>query len=380
MLQIKRFFSPSQSSYFLLGPRGTGKTTLLKNTYKNALYIDLLLAANFVNYSNNPDRLIDFVAANPHKQIVIIDEIQQVPELLSVIHYLIENNKNLQFILTGSSARKLKKENINLLGGRAIPKYMHPFLASELKKHFQLDDALKYGLLPVIFTSTNKKEQLDAYINLYLKEEIQMEGLTRNIGNFTKFLEIISFSHGSILNISNIAREAKIDRKVTASYLQILEDLLLSYRLNVFVKRAKRNLVSMPKFYFFDTGVYNFLRPKGQLDRPEEIAGMALEGLVLQNIYAYLDSQNIDANVFYWKTKSGVEVDFIVYGQDCFIALEVKNAASLRKNQLKGLKAFKQDYPEAKSYLLYRGAEQILIDDILAIPIEKFLVDIEQYL
>jgi len=234
-----RYFKTSQQSYFLFGPRGTGKSTFLKNNYPDALWIDLLKPDIFRTYSARPERIIDLVHGNPDKKVVIVDEIQKMPELLSAVHSLIEEKKDKQFIITGSSARKLKQTGINLLAGRLVLKTFHPFLLSELNNDISLDVILKFGLLPIVISSTSPKDTLEAYVSLYVKEEVQQESLVRNIGNFSRFLEAISFSHGSILNISNVARECEIERKVVEGYIKILEDILLAFRLPVFSKRAK---------------------------------------------------------------------------------------------------------------------------------------------
>lgn len=380
MEHIKRRTAVSNHHFFLLGPRGTGKSTLLKHNIKDALYIDLLLPDKFREYSSKPERLIEIVDAYPEKQDVIIDEIQKVPELLSVIHALIERKDNRRYIMTGSSARKLKKQSTNLLAGRAYKKIMHPFSAMELDTLFNLEDALQFGLLPVIVASENKKEALKAYVDLYIREEVMMEGLTRNIGNFTRFLEAISFSHGSVLNITNVAKDCGIGRKVVESYTAILYDLMIADKLEVFTKKAKRHLVSHPKFYFFDTGLYRELRPKGPLDIPEEIHGAALEGLILQNMRAELDFIDPSTEIFFWRTKSGSEIDFIVYGEKFFTAIEVKNSKTIRPNDLRALKAFREDYPESEAILIYRGQERIKRDGILILPAEDFLLDVTTFL
>ena len=370
---------PTQS-FFLFGPRGTGKSTLLKQSFPSALYIDLLLNSEYMNYLNDPDRLIYFVKANPEPRIIIIDEIQRIPALLPVVHHLMEADKSLTFILTGSSARKLKKESANLLGGRAMLKRMYPFTAYELGAFFDLSKALSHGLIPVIMSSDDSIQQMDAYVSLYLKEEIQMEGLTRNIGNFSRFLEAISFSHGSVINISNISRECAVERKVIESYINILEDLLLSVRLPIFSKRAKRVLVSHPKFYFFDTGIYKALRPRGPLDKPEEIDGAGLEGLVHQNLAAYIDNVLPNHQLFFWRTKAGLEIDFIIYGDRKFLAIEVKNAKKVNSYDLNAFRSFKEDYPMAECICIYRGEEKIYRNDVLLIPAKDFLVHIDKYL
>ncbi|MCL5674488.1 MAG: AAA family ATPase [Candidatus Omnitrophica bacterium] len=373
---IPRIFNLPAQSFFLFGPRGTGKTTLLRQKYPDALWIDLLEPDIFRSYSAYPERLKEIVLANPDKKAVVIDEIQKVPELLSVIHSLIEKKIKVQFILTGSSSRKIKRAGVDLLAGRVIKKTLHPFMAIELGKKFNLNSALKYGLLPVVVSAQDPDSVLKSYIALYIKEEVQMEGLVRNIGAFSRFLEIISFSHGSVLNISNVARDCEIERKVVEGYTSILEDLLLSFRLPIFTKRAKRKVVSHPKFYFFDAGVYRSLRPAGPLDKPEEIDGRALEGLVAQHIIAW-NSYTGDRNkIYYWRTQSGSEIDFIVYGENVFWAIEVKNTVRIRPEDLKALKSFKSDYPESSVFLLYRGKEKIKKGEILCLPSDEFMMEL----
>lgn len=370
---IPRFFKPPSDSYFLFGPRSVGKTTFLKQNYSNALWIDLLLPDTFRTFSAKPERLIEMVLGNPHKKTIIVDEVQKVPEILNAVHSLVEDKKNLQFILTGSSARKLKKSSTDLLAGRLLLKRMYPFIISELAEIPDLSHILKYGLLPIVTFSEHPGEVLDAYINLYIREEVQMEGMVRNIGNFSRFLEAISFSHASMLNISNVARECEVERKVVENYISILEDILLAYRLPVFSKKAKRNLAKHPKFYFFDAGVFYTLRPKGPLDRPQEINGAALEGLVLQHLKAWNDYKNRPFNIYFWRSKGGLEVDFILYGKDGIFAIEVKNSTHIHKNDIKSLTEFKKDYPAAQMLLLYRGKENIRIRDVFCMPCKSFL-------
>ena len=379
-MSVKRDFSFPDNSFFLFGPRGTGKSTILKETFKDALYIDLLDNEEFRIYSAYPEKIGEVVAANKEKRVVIVDEIQKVPDLLSQIHLLIETYKDKLFIMTGSSARKLKKKGTNLLAGRAYKKTMHPFTASELGDDFNLAEALEFGLIPVVYDSADKKDALNAYVNLYVREEVMMEGLTRNVGNFSRFLEAVSFSHGCQVNISNIARECQIERKTFESYINILEDLMIAERIPVFTKKARRNLAVHPKFYFFDTGLYKKLRPSGPLDRVEEIGGPALEGLVCQHIKAYLENKGVDAQLFFWRTKSGSEVDFVIYGKDIFSAIEVKSSANLRPKDFNGLKAFGEDYPISKKIMLYMGKNKLLKNNILMIPVEEFLRNLESFL
>jgi len=252
-------------------------------------------------------------------------------------------------------------------------KHMHPFIAAELKNEFDMKKALKHGTIPLVLDSNNPSASLQAYIDLYIREEVQMEGLTRNVGNFARFLESVNFSHGCVLTISNIARECGVERKTVEGYLHILEDLLLAYRLPVFTKRAKRATVQHSKFYFFDTGIYTALRPSGPLDRPEEKAGPALEGLVAQHLKVWIDYRHPESGLFYWRTSAGSEVDFVVYGKDLFRAIEVKHADTIHPKDLHGLKAFGEDYPEAERILLYQGREKLLRDGIMIEPCKNFL-------
>ena len=377
MTILTRLFNEPEQSFFLFGPRGTGKSTLLKTKYPDALWIDLLKPDSLRHYLSYPEKLYELINGNPNQNVIIIDEIQKAPALLSIVHKIIEEKQKKQFILTGSSSRKLKHTGADLLGGRALKRTLHPFMATELGHYFNLSHALKNGLLPLLFESNNPDDQLNAYINLYLQEEIQAEGLVRHIENFSRFLEAISFSHGSLLNITNIARECEVKRKTVENYIDILEELLLAFHLPVFSKRAQRELSTQPKFYLFDAGVFSALRPKGPLDRKEEIDGAALEGLIAQHLRAWNDYSDKKCSLHFWRTRSGLEVDFIIYGEHTFCAIEVKNAKRIYSQDIKSLKAFLKDYPIATALLLYRGSERIEIDNILCMPCDEFLINLK---
>lgn len=374
MEKVSRIFEFPKGSFFLLGPRGTGKSTMIKEFFPDSLYLDLLLPDIYRTYISRPERLRELVHANADKKVIVIDEVQKAPELLDVVHSLMEEKRDRQFVLTGSSARKLKKTGADLLAGRAALKYMHPFVAAELKQQFNLEASLKYGMIPVVVDSDGPAAALQAYVDLYIREEVHMEGLTRNVGNFSRFLEAASFSHGCVLNVTNIARECEVERKVVEGYLHILEDLLLAVRIPVFTKRAKRATIQHPKFYFYDTGLYNALRPSGPIDKPEEIGGAALEGLVAQHLRAWIDYRKAGCALYFWRTSAGSEVDFIVYGKDVFWAVEVKNSAKIHSRDLRPLKAFAKDYPEAKEILIYRGRDRLLVDEVHVEPCEEFLL------
>ena len=372
---VSRFFQIPSQSCFLLGPRGTGKSTWLRDRLADALYLDLLDPALHRSLDARPERLRELLAGSFGKDTVVIDEIQRVPELLTVIHAVLEGPSPPRFVLTGSSARKLRRGGVDLLGGRAVHRTMHPFMATELPE-FDLDRALRIGLLPLVIGAPEPSDVLDAYASLYLEQEVRAEGLTRNISGFTRFLEAVSFSHGAQLNVAAVARECEVERKVVAGYVGILEDLLLAFRLPVFRRRAKRATVAHEKIYLFDAGVFRSLRPKGPLDRPEEMDGQALEGLVAQHLRAWAEYSRHDADVHFWRTRAGAEVDFVVYGESGLQAFEVKNARKVHSADLRSLQAFRDDYPEAETAVLYRGSERMRIDDIWCLPVQNFLSQI----
>ncbi len=369
---IKRFIQFPKQSFFLFGPRGSGKSTWLRQCHPDALYIDFLFPEVFREFAARPERLVERVKGEKQK-VIVIDEIQKVPDILPVVHQLIEQKGGWQFILTGSSARKLKRSGVNLLGGRAVLRYMYPFMGAELGERFFLERSLKFGMLPIVLGAPEPEDILKTYAALYMKEEVQLEGLVRNIGSFARFLESVSFSHGSLLNASEVARECQVGRKAVEGYLEILEDLLLAFRVPVFSKRAKRLISQHPKFYYFDAGVFRHLRPSGPLDRAEEIEGAALEGLIAQHLRAFCALDSRGFALYFWRTKAGSEVDFVLYGPAGIIAIEVKRAARLRASDLSGLKAFEADYPMARTILLYGGEERMRMGNVFCLPCEEFL-------
>ena len=374
---IQRLVRAGRDHFFLLGPRGTGKTSWCAHQYPDALRVDLLNPAVLRRYLATPEYLIELVEANSKAKQIVIDEIQKLPTLLEVVHLLIERKTGAQFILTGSSARKLRRQGVNLLGGRASQKLMHPYMAAELGTRFKLGTALRQGMLPVVWAADDPISVLEAYNALYLHEEVQMEGLVRNVGAFARFLQAMSFSHAAVLNLTNVSREAQVSRKTVEGYLEILEDLLLGFRLEVFTKRAKRELAAHPKFYFFDTGVFRTNRPAGPLDSTTELDGAALEGLIAQHLHAWCDYSQGKHGLHYWQTRSQVEVDFVLYGETGLYAIEVKNAKRVDASDLTALKHFAEDYPQAKRYLLYRGDDRLKRDGILCLPAEQFLAELK---
>ena len=369
---LPRFFQIPERSFFLFGPRGTGKSTWLKAVFPDALFVDLLKPDAFRQLKARPERLSELVTGSPGQRSVVVDEVQRVPELLHVVHDLIEQQSARQFILTGSSARRLRRGGVDLLAGRALQRTMHPFMAAELPE-FELGAALETGLLPLVLAADEPQEVLSAYVSLYLEEEVQREGWVRNLGNFARFLEALSFSHASVLNVSNVARDCQVERRTVQGFIEVLNDLLLCFTVPIFSRRAQRKTTTHPKFYYFDAGVYRSMRPRGPLDRAEEIDGCAFEGLVAQHLKAWIAHSGAGADLYFWRTRAGTEVDFVVYGDAGFWAIEVKNSAVVRSPDLRSLKSFRTEYPECEVALLYRGTERLLIDGVWCLPGEEFL-------
>lgn len=377
----QRLLKPPQSSqsFFLFGPRGTGKTMWLNTFYPKGLYLDLLEARLYTNLLAQPDLLESFIPPS-FTGWIIIDEIQRIPDLLNEVHRLIES-KGYRFILTGSSARSLRRGGANLLGGRARLERMHPLSAVELGNDFNLSRAIQVGLMPYIWDKGGDAQAyLEGYVEVYLQQEIAQEGIVRQLGDFARFLKIASLSQGQPVNLANISREVALPRDRVAGYFQIVEDLLIAIHLPPFTRRAERRLVMHPKFYFFDAGLFRTLRPKGPLDSEKELDGPALETLVLQNLRSLNDSLHLDYEFYFWRTSSGLEVDFILYGPKGFHAIEIKRSSSLSGKDLTALHAFKKDYPEAKTWIVYGGNRRQYLEEIAAIPLEEFLKSLPEIL
>ncbi len=372
MRDKKRYIKEPAGSFFLFGPRGTGKSTWLESHFTDALWVNLLEPDVHRRFAARPERLAELLKGCPEHKTIVIDEVQKVPELLAVVHQFVEKKKGFRFVLTGSSSRKLKRTGTDLLAGRASVAFCHPFMASELRDVFSLETALRLGTVPLVLAAEDPDATLAAYVMLYVREEVMAEGLVRDIGGFSRFLEAISFSHASLLNVAEVSRECEVSRKTVEGYVSVLEDMLLGNRIPVFSRRAKRTLIKQSKFYFSDCGVFRSVRPKGPLDRPEEMDGAALEGLVYQHLKAWIDYSTEINELFFWRTQSGVEVDFVVYGESQFCAVEVKNSRSVNRKDLRALKSFRSDYPECETILLYRGVERLLVDGVLCIPCDEF--------
>jgi len=369
---------PPKQSFFLFGPRGVGKTAWAHQQFPEALFFDLLDHQTYTQLLAAPQRLGDRIPQG-HKGWVVVDEVQRVPELLNEVHRLIESRR-LRFVLTGSSARKLRRRGVNLLAGRALTRRMHPLTALELGKDFDLKRALRWGCLPLACTSENPQDYVNSYAASYLREEVQQEGFARNISAFGRFLEAASFSQGSVLNMAAVARECAVSAKVVEDYFSILEDLLIAVRVPVFTKRAKRRLIAHPKFFYFDAGVFQAIRPRGPLDAPEQIHGAALETLFLQQARALNDYRDLGYRLHYWRTSTGDEVDFVLYGERGLRAFEVKMAHRVRPDDLRGLLRFREDFPRAKAHLLYLGNRRWHDRGVEVLPFTDCVTQLEHWL
>lgn len=366
---------PAKQSAFLWGARKTGKSTFLKENFSKAIYYDLLHFDLFLKLSSSPHLLRQELLDKNKKALVIIDEIQKVPALLDEVHWLIENS-NYHFILCGSSSRKLKRSGVNLLGGRAWSYHFFPLTTKEIK-NYKLEDVFNRGLIPSHFISTSYKKSLKAYINDYLKEEIKAEGLIRNLPSFTRFFDSIPYCHREITNFSNIARDCGVDSKTVKEYFQILIDTLIAYFIYPYSsKKGRETLISVPKFYLFDVGIANYLGKKEIKDLSGEDAGRALEHFILMELIAYRGISDKDFEINYWRTKTGLEVDFIL--EKGSVAVEVKIKKEVHKQDIKGLIAFKEENPKCICYVVSQDPRprKMTIEktgDISILPYREFL-------
>lgn len=346
--RIQQINLAADRSAFLWGPRKTGKTTLLKQQFPHACWIDLLNYDLFLLLSQRPTRLRQILEAQDSKTVVI-DEVQKIPQLMDEIHWLIEN-RDFRFVLSGSSARKFRKGTANLLGGRAWRFELYPLVTKELNE-FDLDRALISGLLPSHYFSPDSEMDLKAYVHDYLKEEIQAEALTRNLPAFSRFLQCAAVTNGMLLNYSNAARETGVSVKTIREYYQILEDTLIGRQLLPWKRARKRRLIETSKFFFFDLGIVSTLLNYRSLAPGTKEYGRAFEHFILQECWAYKHYSKTDFPISFWRTASGAEVDLILGDAD--IAIEIKSSESAG-DRTKGLHLFGDENKCRKSFVISR--------------------------
>lgn len=342
-----RVLSLSESetnSLFLFGARQTGKTSLLRERFPKCIYYDLLEFDTMMRFRQRPSLLRDLLMDVPNESLVVIDEIQQVPELLNEIHLLI-SRKQLRFILCGSSARKLRRNSVNTLGGRALPTYLYPLVSAEIPD-FNLIRAVNNGMMPAIYPLENPRRQIQAYVDVYLKEEIMAEALVRNLMGFSNFLRAAAITNGEIVNYQNIAQDCGVGAKTVKEYFSILTDTLIGYMIPAYTRTNKRSVVQAPRFYFFDVSIPNFMLNRSELLPGSPEFGHAFEHFFIQELVAYLGYHNSIEPLSYWRTYTGLEVDAVI--GEARVAIEFKSVTEVRTSHLKNLKRFAEDFPNAR--------------------------------
>ena len=379
-LNISRLLSlPESRSTFLWGPRKSGKSTWLKRTFPNAWLIDLLRSDVFADYLARPALLREECLGKALEpgSLVILDEIQKIPALLDEVHWLIEN-LGVRFILTGSSARKLRRGQSNLLGGRAARRELKPLCMQEiLPAPLELGNIMRRGLLPSHYLSADPDDQLRSYVGDYLKEEIAAEAVVQNLPAFSAFLRTAAVCNGELLNYQNVARDVGVSAKVVSSYFTILEDTLLGFRLSAWRRAAQRRLIQTDKFYLFDVGVANWLcRRRPSPGTPE--FGKSFEHLVLMELLAFRAYQSLDLEFYYWRTASGLEVDFLV--DDRRVAIEVKSSQRVHSSDLAGLTALSDDGPVGTRIIVALTSHPQLLSDragpVRVLPFLQFVAEL----
>jgi len=364
---------PEGQSAFLWGPRKTGKTTFLRTAFPDSIVFDLLQTDLFLEFAKRPSLLREqLLAADPGRleAPIIIDEVQKAPQLLDEIHWLIEN-KGLRFILCGSSARKLKRGKANLLGGRAWRYEMHPLVSAEVSD-LNLLKALNRGMVPAHHLQEEYRQSLRAYVRDYLKEEVFAEGLTRNIPAFSRFFDAVGYSHGELTNYANIARDCGIDAKTVKEYYQILVDTLMGTMIEPFMRRQDRQVITKAgKFYLFDVGVADAITQRRIPQEKGEQFGKAFEHFILMEILAHRAYKELDYDINFWRTKSGLEVDFVLGRGE--VAIEAKGASRIDSSDVRPIKAFLQAYRPARAFVVCNEQRSRVHEGVHIIPWREFL-------
>lgn len=368
-LRKQIFEGSGKESLFLWGARQTGKSTLLRAMFPDSLWFDLLQSDVFERLQKNPSQLREIILAAQPDKSVVIDEIQKIPALLNEVHWLIENH-HTRFILSGSSPRKIIRSEANLLGGRALRYELFPFVSQEIPD-FDLIRALNNGLLPRHYLSDSPKKLISAYIGNYLRDEIMAEARIRNTALFSRFLEVAAFSNAEMVNYSNIASDCGVSAPTVREYFQILEDTLTGRFLPSFQKRPKRRVILAPKFYYFDVGIVNYLLKRGKIEMGSEAFGNAFEHFIYQEIYAQSNYSGVNYPIYYWRTASQIEIDFVLGDHE--VAIEVKSTENANLRHAKGLKSFAEEYNVKKLILVTNDPYSRQMDDVMVLPWQVFL-------
>lgn len=356
----------AKKSCFLFGPRQCGKSSLVRKTLPDAHILDLLSGDTYTRLSRNPGYIEEICRDS---RPIVIDEIQKLPILLDEVHRLIET-KGMKFLLTGSSARKLRKSGVNLLGGRARVRHLYPFSAAELGDKFNLDYALNNGLIPGIWDSDDPEEDLAGYVSLYLEQEIMAEGATRNLPAFSRFLEVAALSNGEQINYQSISSDAQVPRSTIQEYFKILKDTLIATEVPVWKKGRSRKTVETSKFYLFDTGVTRRLQGRKSIVRGTPEYGYAFESWIMHELSAYISACRRDSEISYWRTRTNLEVDFIVNGE---IAIETKTTRNVVRDDLKGLRAIAEEGNFRQRIVVSDEPLEREVEGVLILPWRVFI-------
>lgn len=383
---VERMIRLPDMSFILFGARQTGKTTLIQSRYKKNIWtVNLLLSDTFFRYQQQPHLFVreaEYQILREKVRYVFVDEIQRFPALLNDIHYLMEKYPQVQFIMTGSSARKLRRGGHNLLAGRAVQRYLFPFVFREIRELFSLDEILRFGTLPPLLNRSEqeKVEILKAYVETYLKEEIIAEALARNIGGFSRFLEVAAAQFTEVVNYHSIARDTGVSVKTIQGYFSILEDTLIGFYLWPWRKSVRKRLRLRPKFYFFDNGITNATNRILGTEVPVVWKGKLFEQFIIQELFRFKHYLNSESQLFFWRTAHGAEVDvLIVKGGQIRQAIEIKFSSRIENVHLRGLMSFKEEYPEVPCTVVSTVSEPYVLKGVTVMPYERFLTSIEEY-
>ncbi|MCK9995537.1 MAG: ATP-binding protein [Candidatus Krumholzibacteria bacterium] len=371
---LTRVLKKPDQSILLLGPRGTGKSTWIQHHFSGAVLYDLLNTTEVLRLSREPALLFREVSDLPIGSWVVIDEIQKVPALLDEVHRLIES-KGLRFVLSGSSARKLRRGGSNLLAGRALITHMFPFVSAELNPGYSVTDLITGGTLPMSVLGADPASYLTTYAETYFQEEIRAEALTRNIGNFARFLEVAARQNGQVTNVSSIARDSSVSRQTVQNYFTILDDTMLGYWIEPWRLKRRTKQVQQPKFYLFDPGVARALSGRIAYPPTQEECGPLLETFLFNEIRAYLSYCGLHYNIHFWRSYDGVEVDFICETSRGFVTAEFKASSRWKKQFNRGLHRIKSEFEgnDVRCYGVYMGEKTARWDDVEVLPVKDFL-------
>ena len=372
---IPRHLAPPRASFFLFGPRGTGKSTWIRSRFEGAHVVNLLPPEAMLRYEREPSLLRAEVLARPKAEWIVVDEVQRVPKLLDEVHFLMEADGYRRFVLSGSSARKLKRGGANLLAGRAVLRKLFPLTAAELDFSVPVDQVLRYGAMPLSITAPDddaREDFLRAYVTTYLAEEVKAEGLVRDLGAFSRFLQVACLAAARTTNVSALARDAAVSRETVRGYFEILVDTLIGEWLPAYRPRAKVKEVAHPKFYWFDPGVLHAAAGGFDQPQPSDWEGVLLEHLVFHELRSYLHYGGVKGSLGYWATPSGSEVDFVWWRGREMVAIEVKSGMRYRRDYRAGIAALRAG-TDAASFIVYRGASELEVEGTRVLPVESFL-------